>query len=402
MVNRTRRALLVAAALVLATGIVPADAPSAGAAATRPFVSGWWPYWTSSTNKGVLTGATSGPLMKDVSLFSAGALPSTTLTNMKAAAVAANLPVWLTWSSTEWSIFKPAAAEKTANDIITAVVNGGYTGADIDFEFVFDSGTDGDGCCLKKDWPTIQTDWKNFVILLSGKLHAAGKKLSVTVPPVWNGGASGYWVYAQDQIHPYVDQLRLMVYDWAVGSPGAISPKWWVDQVMAYSQNIAKVPASKLVLGLPAYGRHWWTKKNSMETCPSGALKPVDSITMKEYAGLAAANRVKPMRDATTGELTFTWDETVSGPLLTPPKYPPTTKPAAPTSIAGSGGGTALAVRLGFTTCTVRHVVSVSDEVAVRNSADKAYKAGWSGISLWAFGYETPALYTELAKIPLP
>lgn len=401
MVNRTRRALLVAAALVLATGAVPADTPSAGAA-TRPFVSGWWPYWTSSTNKGVLTGATSGPLMKDVSLFSAGALPSTTLNNVKVAAQAANLPVWLTWSSTEWSIFKPAAANATAQNIANAVVSGGYVGADIDFEFVFDSSTDGDGCCTRAQWPTIRTDWIAFVQLLGGKLHAAGKKLSVTVPPVWNGGASGYTVYAQDVIHPYVDQLRLMVYDWAVGSPGAISPKWWVDQVMAYSQTIAKVPASKLVLGLPAYGRHWWTKKSSTETCPSGALKPVDSITMKEYAALAAANGVKPTRDATTGELTFAWDEKVSGPLLTPPKYPPVPSPTPVASVPAGGRPTAVAVRLGFTSCTVRHVVSVSDEVAVRNSADKAYKAGWSGISLWAFGYETPALYTELAKIPLP
>lgn len=381
--------------------MVPADTPSAGAAATRPFVSGWWPYWMSSTDTGVLTGATSGPLMKDVSLFSAAGL-NNTLANVKSAAMSAGLPVWLTWSSTEWSFFKPAAAEKTAQDIADTVVAGGYIGADIDFEFVFDSSTDGDNCCTKAQWPTIQADWIAFVKLLSGKLHNAvpAKKLSVTVPPVWNGGASGYTVYAQDQIHPYVDQLRLMVYDWAVGSPGAISPKWWVDQVMAYTQSLPNIKRSKLVLGLPAYGRHWKTKKNAGETCPSGALGGAVSVTMKSYRALATQHGVTPTRDATTGELTFAWDERVSGPLLAAPKYVPASPSA--TAIKGSAGRTQVAVRLRFTTCTVRHVVSVSDEVAVRNSANKAYKAGWSGISLWAFGYETAALYTELAKVPLP
>ena len=236
--------------------------------------------------------------------------------------------------------------------------------------------------------------------LLSSTLHAKGKLLSVTVPPVWNGGSRGYTLYAQPQIAPYVDRLRLMVYDWSITNPGPIAPNFWVDSVIDYSTNIAKVPPKKLQLGVPAYGRHWWTKQNSKETCPDGALKPVDSITMRETAGLASAHGATPVRHS-SGEVTLSWTEKVTGATRQPPAYvPPTTKVSTISRAAGSG--LQRAVRLGtqrIVTCTVTHVVYVPDAQTLRTSAQAALNAGWSGIAIWAFGYETAEAYAALNGI---
>ena len=49
-------------------------------------------------------------------------------------------------------------------------------------------------------WDQIKPNWISFVAELSAALHAQNKLLSVTVPPVWNNGNSGYTVYAQAEI----------------------------------------------------------------------------------------------------------------------------------------------------------------------------------------------------------
>ena len=88
---------------------------------------------------------------------------------------------------------------------------------------------------------------------------------------MWNSGTSGYTVYAQDQIAADVDRLRLMVYDWSID----LARSHLADvlgQLGHRLQQRRHVPPSKLQLGVPAYGRHWATQKQSTEVCPDGAL----------------------------------------------------------------------------------------------------------------------------------
>ena len=372
------------------------------------FVSGWIPYWQASSGRATVQNPDVAGLYSEVSLMWYGTAADGTLPLMASKSSldttigvvrAAGLPVIPTIfdsspKGTLRAIIKdPARRAAHINQIVALVVNNNYDGIDLDYEvFAW-----GDG---RTAWAEIAPNWVLFVQSLSYELHRRGKLLMVTVPPVWTdslGRIQGYTVYEQAKIAPYVDRLRLMVYDWSISSPGPISPNYWQSSVIAYSTKV--VPPKKLQIGLPAYGRHWTTKKVSTETCPDGALKATDSITMRETTALATANKVTPTRHS-SGEVTMVWDVKVSGPTKLPPAYVPVT-PTVP-SANSSAGATAVAVRLGVprtVTCTVRHTVFVPDAATVRAGADRALAAGWSGVILWAMGYETSDVYTSLGGV---
>ncbi len=285
----------------------------------------------------------------------------------------------------------PATRTFHVQQIVNLAVSKGYDGIDLDYEvFAFDHPGEA--------WTSITPKWVAFVNELSVALRASGKLLSVTVPPVWNNGNSGYTVYAQDQIAPVIDRLRLMVYDWSITSPGPISPMNWVTSVMEYSQSV--VPVAKLQLGVPAYGRHWITKKVASETCPDGALSR-DSVLMRNIPAVTAGHT--GVRDG-SGELKFEWTSTASGPRTKPlpaPVVPPSTITIAEVNAAAAGSPLQPALRLStpspYVSCTVQHTVYVPDAYSVDQRSDAAQAAGWRGIILWAFGYESTNLYDVLA-----
>lgn len=397
MASRARWALSAAALLVL-TACQP-----------NRFVSGWVPYWGASRGAATLSDTNASPLYSEVSMLwygtaANGTLPllggATSLASTVTAARAAGLPVIPTiYDSSPAGTMRtiladPFARANHVQRIVELVMSKGYDGIDIDYEvFAF-----GDG---RSRWAAITPTWVAFVRELSTALHSRGKLLSVTVPPVWANGASGYTVYAQAQIAPFVDRLRLMVYDWSVGVPGPISPITWVRSVVAYSSKA--VPPAKLQLGLPAYGRQWATQKVSTEVCPDDALGR-DSITMREAPGIARTNAVTPTRHS-SGELTFSWDERVTGVRTTPRTPPAFTPTGTPIPVLNASGDDAMqqATRLGVSqvtvSCTVRHVAYHPDETSIRQSAQVALDAGWSGIILWAMGYETTPVYQRLADV---
>ncbi|MEI7548619.1 MAG: glycosyl hydrolase family 18 protein, partial [Actinomycetota bacterium] len=307
-----------------------------GSSACQPnrFVSGWIPYWNSTSGTGAINDANASTLFGEVSLFWYGTrtdgsigLNGTagTLTTTVNALRAKGLPVVPTIAD---GTAAPTMSNIIANgttranhvqNIVNLVVNNGYDGIDIDYEvFAFSQ---------VAQWNTIKPNWVTFVNDLANALHQRGKLLSVTVPAVWNLGNSGYKVYAQDQIAGAVDRLRLMVYDWSVGTAGPIAPLGWVQQVIDYSSSV--VPVSKLQLGVPAYGRHWATKVNPNDVCPAGSTF-TDAITMSEVAPLAAAHGVTPTRDI-SGELTFSWVEGSIGEQVVT-SAPPTIAPPSNTA----------------------------------------------------------------------
>ena len=383
------------------------------------FVSGWITYWSATGGRATVGDSTISPLFSEVSLLWYGTTPSGSTTadgkihplsstSNLATTVATirgqGLPVIPTiFDSAAAGQLKGILADQITRadheqQILNLVTSQGYDGIDLDYEvFAF-------GDHITKSGTQLTTDWVNFVHELATLLHDHGKVLSVTVPPVWNGGSSGYTVYAQDQIADAVDRLRLMVYDFNIGSPGPLAPMSWVNSVIAYSS--AKVPASKLQLGVPTYGRHWATQKNSKEVCPDGALSHSD-FTMKETAGLAAAHKVTPVRDpAGSGELTFSWDQVVTGRRtkpITPPVWTPPTVTIPVIDDTADTVGLQPAVRLAPpetpVTCTVHHVVFAPDAGSVRQRADAAVAAHWSGIILFALGYETTDIYSSLAGV---
>src|SRR5204863_1879901 len=103
---------------------------------------------------------------------------------------------------------------------------------------------------------TARDSFSAFVQLLAGKLHASGKKLSVTVSA--KTSASQDWAgpggddYAA--LGAVADSIKIMAYDkhYPGGSAGDISPLAWLDQIASYADST--IPSGKIVFGLPWYG----------------------------------------------------------------------------------------------------------------------------------------------------
>jgi spore germination protein YaaH len=397
------RATLVAAAMIVLSACNPSR-----------FVSGWVPYWNATQGRAGFMDPSATSMFKDISPFFYTALPDGTIglvgtaAQLKTTVDAAHargitvLPS-ITDGSGKWMMATVILANTTSRtahvqNIVNLVMSGGFDGIDLDYEgFAF---TDGSA-----SWPTTQPVWVAFVNELAAALHANGKLLSVTIPPTWveAGVVRGYPVYAPQQIGAVADRVRLMVYDWSVASPGPISPMSWVNLVIAYNDSI--VPNEKLQLGIPSYGRDWGRQRYSTEICPDGALD-THSIELENMPGVIDAHGATPVRDpGNSGEVYFTYDIVVTGysttPIPAPPYVPPTgappkvVAPAVPVGLRPALRLTPPTVQL---SCTVRHFVYYPDAITIQEHAQAALDAGWSGVVLWALGYETAAVYDALSK----
>jgi spore germination protein YaaH len=225
-----------------------------------------------------------------------------------------------------------------------------WDGIDLDYErFAFADGSD--------TWDATRPNWVAFVQELSTRLHADGRQLAVTTPAMWvSDGKVQYRVYDWASIIPYVDTLRVMTYDWSTSQAGPLSPLPWVRDTLAYATT-AGVPPGKLQLGIPTYGKDWVTSTDG--TCPADADLDPDSVPLNEMDALLATTSAKPVRDASSGEMQFTYTDTASG--------------------TAADGTT--------TSCTMVHSVWYLDAIAIGDRARLAAEHG-SGIALWALGYE--------------
>lgn len=382
------------------------------------FVNGWVPYWSATEGRQAINGG-AAPMFSDVSPFFFSAQPDGSvaivagasekqLTDTISAADAQGLQVLPTITdgtaplTMATVILADPTLRGTHEDNLVALVDRypSIDGIDLDYEnFAFADGRD--------SWASTQPVWDAFIYELAAKLHARGKLLSVTIPPVWiSGTVTGYTVYDQVFLATYADRVRLMVYDWSVSSPGPISPMTWLQQVITYTNSVITDPQlrGKFQLGVPAYGRDWGRQANSTERCPDGALTR-KSIEIQNMPALIAARQATPTRDP-SGEMRFTYDTVVTGFSTTPlpaPKYVPPAHSAPTIQLAANGPGS-LQPALRLTppdiqvSCTVRHFVYYPDATSTQQHAQAALDAGWSGVVIWALGYETADIYTALAN----
>jgi len=393
-------------------------------------VGGWLPWFASSRTAelGTITSPSAAPLFNEVSLFWYGAhgagspLSIDVLGSASSPAALADAAAKLhaagilviptiadgTGAGVMRSIIADPTARAAHEDQIVGLVlsNPNYDGIDLDYEvFAFGDHIGGQAVGADAD------NWVSFVTELGTKLHANGKRLSITIPYTFetqgaNGPVThGYPFYSQDRLgpSPSVDSIRLMMYDWSVSFAGPISPMWWVDASIAYSS--AHVPPAKMQLGIPAYGREWRTQKYPTEFCPAGAAGRT-SITMKVASTLVAAHPgAVAARDATYDEMTVTWDDVVTGPAVavTPPVVPIPTPAVGSVNSPGGVSSLQTAQRLtppsSIVSCTVHHVAWFPDAASLQNRAQHAMSAGWRGIFIWALGYETPDVLPALGNV---
>ena len=253
----------------------------------------------------------------------------------------------------------PTSRTQVVNAIMNLVRVNNYDGIDLDFEgfaFVDKSTT----------WKATAPLWTAFVKELSVALHAEEKLLSVTTPYVLNPAdkQKGYYVYAWAAIADSIDKLRIMTYDYSPARVGPQGPITWVERTLQYAISI--MPASKVFVGVPGYGRDWVTAVSGV--CPANVANSVKvgakaaTFVMRDAQSLAATYGATPTYNEQFGEVTFTYQKVYNGT---------------------TAGGLA-------TTCTASRTAWYQDNRswALRAALVTKYRIG--GITAWTFGMEEP------------
>jgi spore germination protein YaaH len=254
---------------------------------------------------------------------------------------------------------KPTSRTQIVKAITDLVIAKNFDGIDLDFEgFAFvDS---------NKTWTKTAPLWTAFIKELSIALHAQKKLLSVSTPYVLDPTekSKGYYVYAWSAIAPHIDRLRIMTYDYSVAKPGPLGPLTWTEKTVKYAASI--MPASKVYLGVPGYGRDWVTAVTGV--CPSNVasvIKPgakAATFVMRDAQNLAATYGVVPVYNEIFGEMSFTYQKSYNGT---------------------TAGGLA-------TSCTATRVAwyQNAQSYTVRASLVEKYRLG--GLAAWTLGMEEP------------
>ena len=259
----------------------------------------------------------------------------------------------------------PTSRSNIVQTIKALVLKYNYDGIDLDFETFYTQ----DG---RSSWATLKPNWIAFIKELSIALHDQGKLLSVTTPPDFapETKRAGNWIYSWAEIGPLIDRLRIMAYDFSTTSPGPIGPLPWTEDGVKYA--ITQMPASKVFLGIPGYGRDWITKVEGV--CPKDFTSSVvvgakAAVVMREAPNLAASNNALPTYNTTNAESTFTYKKTY----------------VDPTNSASF--------------CTASRTVWYPDErsYAARTNLVGKYRLG--GIAVWTFGMENTAAITAVRDI---
>jgi 5-hydroxyisourate hydrolase-like protein (transthyretin family) len=234
-----------------------------------------------------------------------------------------------------------------------------YDGIDIDFEgFAFvDKNT---------TWTATAPLWTAFIKELSVALRAEDKLLSVSTPYVLNPAdkQKGYYVYAWAAIASSIDKLRIMTYDYSVAKVGPIGPITWTERTVQYAISI--MPASKVFVGVPGYGRDWVTAVAGV--CPANVANSVKTgakaatFVMRNALSLASTYGATPVYNEQFGEVTFSYQKVYNGT---------------------TAGGLA-------TSCTASRTAWYQDNRswALRAALVNKYRIG--GITAWTFGMGEP------------
>ncbi|CAB5105156.1 unannotated protein [freshwater metagenome] len=264
----------------------------------------------------------------------------------------------------------PQTRTSIVNTIVDLVNKNGFDGIDLDFEgFAFVDGS--------STWSKTAPNWVSFIKELSVQLQASQKLLSVSTPYAYNPTEKqkGYTVYAWAEIASSIDRLRIMTYDYSVAKPGPIGPITWTEKTLKYAVSI--MPASKVFIGLPGYGRDWIT--SIVGTCPTNAPPSVKisakAATFKmNYANTKAAiDKATPIFDVKNSEATYSYVQTFNGV---------TSKGAA-------------------TSCAVSRTVWYQNDRSYleRMNLVASYQLG--GAALWTLGMEDSTATTAMRNVAL-
>jgi len=141
-------------------------------------------------------------------------------------------------------LVNPDVQDVYINNIINTMIEKGYQGVDVDFEYID---------------PANREAFVDFLRKLTEKLHQYGYTVNVDVAPKTTGEEAGILYEAHDYqaIGEVVDTVFLMTYEWGYtyGPPMAVAPLPNVRAVLEYAVTV--IPREKLLMGIPGYGYDW-------------------------------------------------------------------------------------------------------------------------------------------------
>ena len=254
--------------------------------------------------------------------------------------------------------------------IVDLVMKNNFDGIDLDYEgFAFVDGN--------TTWSKTAPRWVAFIKELSIALHANNKLLSVSTPYLLNPkeAQKGYFVYAWADIASSIDRLRIMTYDFSVSKPGPMGPLSWTEKTIQYA--ISVMPASKVFMGLPGYGRDWITSVDGKcpTSAPPGLVAGAKAATFKMnyVAAKAAIDGATPAFNEQYSEATYSYKQTYNG-------------------LTSTGAST---------TCTVNRTVWFQN---TRSYADRMalvakYRIG--GAAIWTLGMEEASATAQIRTAAL-
>jgi hypothetical protein len=254
--------------------------------------------------------------------------------------------------------------------IVELVMKNNFDGIDLDYEgFAFVDGN--------STWSKTAPRWVAFVKELSVALRANKKLLSVSTPYLYNPNEAqkGYFVYAWAEIATSIDRLRIMTYDYSVAKPGPMGPLSWTEKTIQYA--ISVMPASKVYMGLPGYGRDWITSVNGKcpTSAPPGLIGGAKAATFKmNYAAAKAAiDGAIPIYNEKYGEATYNYSQSYNG-------------------LSASGASTA---------CTVNRTVWYQNARSYADRMALVAKYRLGGAAMWTLGMEEVEATTQIRTAAL-
>ncbi|MBQ9736845.1 MAG: LysM peptidoglycan-binding domain-containing protein [Clostridia bacterium] len=138
----------------------------------------------------------------------------------------------------------PDIQDKLIGEIIENMQEKGYTGLDIDFEFVY---------------PEDSLLYGDFIGKLRENLNPLGYEVIAALAPKISDTQRGllYEGHNYRAVGDNADAVLLMTYEWGYtyGPPLAVAPIRNVRQVVEYALGI--IPPEKIFLGIPNYGYDW-------------------------------------------------------------------------------------------------------------------------------------------------
>ncbi len=265
---------------------------------------------------------------------------------------------------------KPEVRTTIVKTIVNLVNKYSFDGIDLDFEgFAFVDGN--------TTWPKTAPNWVLFVKELSVALRAQQKLLSISAPYAFNPAEKqkGYYVYSWAEIASSIDRLRIMTYDYSVAKPGPIGPISWTEKTLRYAVSI--MPASKVFIGFPGYGRDWITSVTGTcpATAPPGLKAGAKAATFRmNYANAKAAiDQAVPTFDVKSSEVTYSYQQTFNG----------------------------LTAKGAATTCTVNRTVWYQNDRSYLERMNLVAKYRLGGAALWTLGMEDLTATTAMRNVAL-